>query len=340
MIGVKIHATSDIAVVGAGPVGLFTVFQAGMLGMSTCVIDALGEVGGQCAVLYPEKPIYDIPAYPVTLARDLVSNLKRQADPFKPTYLLGHTAEQVLEEGEYFVVVTDKEVGVRCRAIIIAAGSGGFGPNRPPLDGITEYEDKSIFYHVSDVSRFHGKRVVIAGGGDSAADWAVSLSEVADSVHVIHRRHSFRCAPNTLRNLEGLAERGQIKLLVPYQLAGLEGNDGILSGVIIRNIVSKEEIRIDADFLLPFFGISAKLGPIANWGLGVESFYIPIDQSTCRTARARIYAVGDVAHYQGKLKLILVGFSESALACHDIYKVLFPDTPLNFQYSTSKKMPC
>ncbi|KAA8472493.1 NAD(P)/FAD-dependent oxidoreductase [Anaplasma marginale] len=340
MVGVKIHATSDVAIIGAGPVGLFTVFQAGMLGMSACVIDALSEVGGQCAVLYPEKPIYDIPAYPVTLARDLVNNLKRQADPFKPTYLLGHTAEQVLEEGEHFVVVTDKKVGVRCRAIVIAAGSGGFGPNRPPLDGITEYEDKSVFYHVSDVSRFRGKRVVIAGGGDAAADWAVSLSEVADSVHVIHRRHSFRCAPNTLRNLESLAERGQIKLLVPYQLAGLAGSDGMLNGVIIRNISSKEETRIDADFLLPFFGISAKLGPIANWGLGVESFYIPIDQSTCRTARTRIYAVGDVAHYQGKLKLILVGFSESALACHDIYKVLFPETPLNFQYSTSKKMPC
>ncbi len=159
-------------------------------------------------------------------------------------------------------------------------------------------------------------------------------------MHIIHRRHSFRCAPNTLRNLESLAERGQIKLLVPYQLAGLAGSDGMLNGVIIRNISSKEETRIDADFLLPFFGISAKLGPIANWGLGVESFYIPIDQSTCRTARTRIYAVGDVAHYQGKLKLILVGFSESALACHDIYKVLFPETPLNFQYSTSKKMPC
>ncbi|MCU7611644.1 NAD(P)/FAD-dependent oxidoreductase [Anaplasma capra] len=335
----EICATSDVAIIGAGPVGLFTVFQAGMLGMSSCVIDALGEVGGQCSVLYPEKPIYDIPAYPVILARDLVNCLKSQADQFKPTYILGHTAEQVLEEDGCFVVVTDKKVGVRCRAIIIAAGSGGFGPNRPPLDGIIEYEGKSIFYHVSDKSRFDGKRVVIAGGGDSAADWAVSLSQIASSVHVVHRRRAFRCSPNTLRNLESLAECNKIKLLVPYQLAGLVGKNGILDGVMVRNIASKEEIHIDTDFLLPFFGISANLQSIAHWGLNIENFHIPINQSTCRTARAKIYAVGDVAYYQGKLKLILVGFSESALACHDIYKVLFPDTPLNFQYSTSKEMP-
>ncbi|MGN7678233.1 MAG: NAD(P)/FAD-dependent oxidoreductase [Anaplasma sp.] len=335
----EICATSDIAIIGAGPVGLFTVFQAGMLGMSSCVIDVLNEVGGQCSMLYPEKPIYDIPAYPTILAQSLVDNLKLQADPFNPTYLMGCVAEQVLEEEDHLIVMTSKKMGVKCGAVVVAAGSGGFGPNRPPLSGIEEYEGKSVFYHIKDVSRFRGKRVVIAGGGDSAADWAVNLAQIAESVHVIHRRHAFRCSPNTLRSMEKLAEDGVIKILVPYQLAELSGSDGALTSVTVRNISSKEEVVIDADCLLPFFGISASLGPIADWSLGIQGFSIPVDQATCRTIRSRIYAVGDVAHYPGKLKLILVGFSESALACHDIYKVLFPNTPLNFQYSTSKKMP-
>ncbi|ANC34327.1 ferredoxin--NADP(+) reductase [Anaplasma phagocytophilum str. Norway variant2] len=329
----------DVAIVGAGPVGLFTVFQAGMLGMNSCVIDALDIVGGQCAVLYPEKPIYDIPGYPMITAQDLVNNLQKQAEPFAPVYIMGQFVESISEGPDCFVLQTNKGTSVKCRAIIVAAGSGGFGPNRPPLDGIMEYENKSVFYNVSQMATFKNKKVVIAGGGDSAADWAVNLSEVADKLYVIHRRKSFRCAPNTLKKLEELADEGRINVLIPYQLAGLDGENGELRSVVVRNITTKEEISIEADFLLPFFGISANLGEIVNWGLGVEGFQIPVEQSTCRTRRSKIYAVGDIAAYPGKIKLILVGFSEAALACQDIRAVLFPDTPLNFQYSTSKGIP-
>lgn len=331
--------TSDLAIVGAGPVGLFAVFQAGMLGMTSCVVDALDVVGGQCSVLYPEKPIYDIPGYTEIKAQDLVDSLYKQAAPFKPVYVLGHIVEGITEEEGGFLVVTNKGAWVRCRAVIIAAGAGGFGPNRPPISGIMEYEGKSVFYSVRQVDKFSGRKVVIAGGGDSAADWAVSLSKVASKLYVIHRRRSFRCAPSTLKELEELAEKGLIEVLVPYQLAGLTGADGVLNGVTVSNISTKEEMTISADYLLPFFGISANLGPIINWGLGVEGYQIPVEQSTCRTRRSKIYAVGDVASYACKIKLILVGFSEAALACQDIRNVLFPDAPLNFVYSTTKGIP-
>ena len=334
-----VHAACDIAIVGSGPVGLFTVFQAGMLGMTSCVMDSLDVKGGQCAVLYPEKPIYDIPGFCNITAQDLVNNLIQQAAPFKPQYILGQTVELIREHDHSFFLTTSKNTIVKCSAIIIAAGAGGFGPNRPPLEGITEYEGKSVFYSVDRISKFCNKKVVIAGGGDSAADWAVNLAKVTDKLCIVHRRGSFRCATNTLKELEELSKRGSIEILVPYQLKGLLGSNGMLDRVLVRNISTKEDVSIEADYLLPFFGISANLGPIVNWDLGVEGFHIPIEQSTCRTVRNRVYAVGDIATYPGKIKLILVGFSEAALACHDIRSVLFPDIPMNFQYSTSKGIP-
>ncbi|WP_410519528.1 NAD(P)/FAD-dependent oxidoreductase [Candidatus Anaplasma sp. TIGMIC] len=332
-------SSCDVAIIGAGPVGLFTVFQAGMLGMSTCVVDSLDILGGQCSVLYPEKPIYDIPGYPEITASALVDKLKEQAAPFKPTYIMGQTVENIVEKEDCFILETNKNVQIRCKAVIIAAGAGGFGPNRPPLDGIAEYEGRSVLYSVGQISTFSNKKVVIAGGGDSAADWAVNLAKVAEKLYVVHRRRSFRCAPNTLKELEELASAGKIEVLVPYQLANLTGSEGNLDSVIVRNISTKEEISIAADFLLPFFGISANLGSIVNWGLGVDGFHIPVQQSNCRTIRNKIYAVGDIATYTGKIKLILVGFSEAALACQDIRCVLFPEIPFNFQYSTSKGLP-
>ena len=335
-----VHATCEVAIIGAGPVGLFTVFQAGMLGMTSCVIDALDIKGGQCAALYPEKPIYDIPGYKEITAQDLVDKLALQAEPFRPQYIMGQVVEELMEENESsFILTTNKGINVRCNAVVVAAGGGGFGPNRPPLEGITDYEDKSVFYSVNQISAFRNKKVVIAGGGDSAADWAVNLSKVADKLYIVHRRRAFRCAPNTLKELEALASSGLIEILVPYQLKGLSGSDGVLNSVIVSNISTKEDISVRADYLLPFFGISANLGPIVNWDLGVEGFHIPIEQSTCRTSRSRVYAVGDIATYPGKIKLILVGFSEAAIACNDIRSVLFPNTPLNFQYSTSKGVP-
>lgn len=335
----QVDTSCDIAIVGAGPVGLFAVFQAGMLGMTSCVIDALDVVGGQCSVLYPEKPIYDIPGYSEIKAQDLVDNLYKQAAPFKPVYVLGEMVESITEEGEGLTIVTSKSTKIHCKAVIIAAGAGGFGPNRPPINGILEYEGTSVFYSVREIEKFSGKKVVIAGGGDSAADWAVNLAKIAEKLCVVHRRRSFRCAPNTLKELEELAESGLIEILVPYQLAGLTGRGGALESVIVSNISTKEEKAIEADYLLPFFGISANLGPIVNWDLGVEGYQIPVEQSTCRTRRDRVYAIGDVAAYARKIKLILVGFSEAALACQDIRNMLFPDTPLNFVYSTTKGVP-
>ena len=331
--------SSDLAIIGAGPVGLFAVFQAGMLGMRSCVVDALDIIGGQCKVLYPEKPIYDIPGYKMITGSELIDNLVDQAESFNPVYLLGRVVENIEEVEGGFTLTTDKGDKINSKAIMIAAGSGKFGPNRPPINGILEYENKSVFYHVTNKAMFSGKRVAIAGGGDSALDWAIELAKITEKLYLIHRRKTFRCAPNSLKVLEDLINDGSIELMTPYQLASILGKDGMLEEVRICDISSKEEISLKVDFLLPFFGISANLGPILNWGLGVERFHIPVDQATCRTSRDKIYAVGDVAHYQGKLKLILVGFSEVALACHDIYKVLFPDTPLNFTYSTSKGIP-
>ncbi|KJV68868.1 NAD(P)/FAD-dependent oxidoreductase [Candidatus Neoehrlichia procyonis] len=334
----KTFYSVDIAIIGAGPVGLFTVFQAGMLKMSCCVIDALKEVGGQCTALYAEKPIYDIPAYPIITAQKLIHNLVKQSNPFRPVYLLGDIAENIIENADHFLVVTHNNVEIKCKVIIIAAGAGRFGPNRPPLNNILKYENKSVFYHVDKLSDFYNKNIIIAGGGDSAADWAVELAKVAKKLYIVHRRKVFRCSPNTMSYLENLSQIKKIEIITPYQLSGIFGDQGILSHVTVKNIITNEEKIIYADVLLPFFGISANLGPVLNWGINIENFHIPVTPSTCRTNRDRIYAIGDIASYPGKLKLILTGFSESAIACHDIYRVIF-NTPLNFQYSTSKGIP-
>ncbi len=329
---------TDIVVIGAGPVGIFTAFQAGMLDMRCHIMDILNQAGGQCAALYPEKSIYDIPGYPVITAQRLIEQLMEQALPFGPVYHLSQMVEKISSnENQSFTVVTSIGTEVKCKAVIIAAGNGIFEPNRPPLSGILEYENKSVFYSVNKISDFQDKTIVIAGGGDSAADWTIELSRVAKRIYVIHRRKEFRCTPETKNKLELLKSDGKIKLIMPYQLHELVGNNGQLNAVIIKNIVSNEKKGIYADFLLPFFGLSMNLGPINNWGLKLQHSRIVVDQTTLRTNRDRIYAVGDIATYLGKLKLILNGFAESAMACYDIYKVIH-NSPVNFQYSTSKRI--
>ncbi|CCF77937.1 thioredoxin reductase [Wolbachia endosymbiont of Onchocerca ochengi] len=329
---------TDIVVIGAGPVGIFTAFQAGMLDMRCHIMDILNQAGGQCAALYPEKSIYDIPGYPVITAQRLIEQLMEQALPFGPVYHLSQMVEKISSnENQSFTVVTSIGTEVKCKAVIIAAGNGIFEPNRPPLSGILEYENKSVFYSVNKISDFQDKTIVIAGGGDSAADWTIELSRVAKRIYVIHRRKEFRCTPETKNKLELLKSDGKIKLITPYQLHELVGNNGQLNAVIIKNIVSNEKKGIYADFLLPFFGLSMNLGPINNWGLKLQHSRIVVDQTTLRTNRDRIYAVGDIATYLGKLKLILNGFAESAMACYDIYKVIH-NSPVNFQYSTSKRI--
>ncbi|MGL9758440.1 MAG: NAD(P)/FAD-dependent oxidoreductase [Wolbachia sp.] len=330
---------TDIVIIGAGPVGMFTAFQAGMLDMRCHIIDVLDQAGGQCTALYPEKPIYDIPGYPFITAQKLIERLMEQASPFEPAYHFSQKVEKISNnEGENFTIITSMGTEVKCKAVIIAAGNGMFEPNRPPLSDILEYENKSVFYNVNKISDFQDKTIVIAGGGDSAADWTVELSKIAKKIYVIHRRKEFRCTPETRNKLESLESDGKIELVVPYQLHEMTGSNGQLSAVIVKNIPSKEEKEISADFLLPFFGLSMNLGPINNWGIELEHSRIVVDPATLRTSRDRVYAIGDIATYSGKLKLILNGFAESAMACYDIYKVIH-NSPVNFQYSTSKGVP-
>ncbi|WFW29819.1 MAG: NAD(P)/FAD-dependent oxidoreductase [Wolbachia endosymbiont of Menacanthus eurysternus] len=328
---------TDIVIVGAGPVGIFTAFQAGMLDMKCHIIDVLNQAGGQCIALYPEKPIYDIPGHPIITGQELIEKLMEQASMFKPIYHLSQKVEKILSnDNKNFVVVTNVGTEIKCKAIIIAAGNGTFEPNRPPLDGILEYENKSIFYSVSRISDFQDKTIIIAGGGNSAADWIIELSKVAKKIYVVHRRREFRCVTRIKNEIELLVNNGKIELIVPYQLYGLIGKNGQLNAVIIKNIISGEERKIIVDFLLLFFGLSVSLSSISNWGVYTKCDRIVVNQTTFRTSRDRVYAIGDIATYSGKLKLILSGFAESAMACYDIHKVIHGSSVNFFQYSTLK----
>jgi thioredoxin reductase (NADPH) len=328
----------DVAIIGAGPVGLFMVFECGMLELGCHVFDALPAPGGQCAALYPEKPIYDIPGYPRIDAALLVERLIEQASPFAPAFHLGQPVSGLTGTAAGFDVLNAAGVRVAARAVVIAAGAGAFGPNRPPLAGIAEFEEKSVFYLVRRREDFRGRRVVIAGGGDSAVDWALSLAEVAERVMVVHRRAKFRAAPQSSGRLQALADEGRIELVIPYQLHALEGADGQLSAVIVADLAGRTR-RLAADCLLPFFGLATDLGPLAAWELQLEHNRISVDPATCATSRPGIFAIGDIAAYPGKLKLILSGFAEAALAAHAIHPIVHPGEALHFEYSTTKGVP-
>lgn len=329
---------TDVVIVGAGPVGLFTVFQCGMLGLKSHVIDTLEAIGGQCSSLYPEKPIYDIPAFPSISGQGLIDQLEAQAAPFKPTYHLKQQVISVEKSSNGWNVTTDANTTIQTKGIIIAAGSGAFGPNRPPLEGLSDYEGKSVFYAVRHMQKFAGKKIVIAGGGDSAVDWALALEEIAESISIVHRRPKFRAAPDSIRKLDELVEKGKITLETPYQLNSIEGENGQLEFIGITDLNGNEK-KIPADILLPFFGLRMELGPISEWGLNMDKGHILVTPSTMETNEPGIYAVGDIAQYAGKLKLILTGFSEAALAAHSLRNKLTPDQPLHFEYSTTKGVP-
>lgn len=330
---------TDVAIIGAGPVGLFAIFECGMLKMRCHVVDALDVIGGQCSALYPEKPIYDIPAHPAIDAADLIERLGEQAAPFEPVFHLGQqvTALTPAADGRW-LVETSAGRRIDARAVIVAAGVGAFGPNRPPLDGLELYEGRCVHYLVRRRQDFEGKRVVIAGGGDSAVDWAISLAEVASRIMVVHRRPKFRAAPESVARMEQLVRDGRIEMVVPYQLSGLEGSGGNLAGVRVATLEGEERL-LEADALLPFFGLSMNLGPIADWGLDLERGHILVDPSTCATSAAGVFAIGDVATYPRKLKLILTGFAEAAQAAHAIHPLVHPDEVLHFEYSTTKGVP-
>ncbi len=330
---------TDVAIVGAGPVGLFAAFECGMLKLSSVLLDALEEVGGQCAALYPEKPIYDIPAHPAIEAGELISRLERQIAPFAPHRLLGRRVERLDGVAGGFTLTTDAGERVRAKAVVIAAGAGAFGPNRPPLDGLAAFEaGGGVQYYVRRREDLRGKRVVIAGGGDSAVDWALALRGIAASIQVVHRRAKFRAAPETEGQLHAAASRGEVELVAPYQLAGLHGDGGRLAEVEIADLDGGRK-RLAADVLLPFFGLSMDLGPINAWGLDLERHHVAVTAATCETSTPGIFAIGDVASYPGKLKLILQGFSEAAMAAHAIHPIARPGVALHFEYSTSKGVP-
>ena len=330
---------TDVAIIGAGPVGMFAAFELGMLKLRCVLIDALGALGGQCTALYPEKPIYDIPAHPAIAAAELIAQLEKQIAPFSPALLLGRRVERLEGAAGGFILGTDQGDVVRCKAVVIAAGAGAFGPNRPPLAGLAEYEASgAVQYYVRRREDLRGKRVVIAGGGDSAVDWALALRGVAASIQVVHRRAKFRAAPETAGQLDAAAARGEVEMVIPYQLQALHGVGGVLAAVEVADLDGGTRL-LAADVLLPFFGLSMDLGPIAAWGLGLERSHVVVTLATCETTVAGVFAIGDVAVYPGKLKLILQGFSEAAMAAHAIHPIVFPDTALHFEYSTTKGLP-
>jgi thioredoxin reductase (NADPH) len=330
---------TDVAIIGAGPVGLFAVFECGMLRMNTVVVDALEAIGGQCSALYPEKPIFDIPAHPEIAGAALIAALEQQARPFHPTMLLNRRVESLRQDGAGFLLGTSAGDSIRCKAVVVAAGAGAFGPNRPPLDRLAEFEASgAVRYLVARREDFRGKHVVIAGGGDSAVDWALSLKQIAARVTVVHRRDKFRCAPESAAQLKQAAERGEVALAIPYQLHGLEGEGGDLTGVTLATLKG-ETLTVPADHLLAFFGLSMELGPIAAWGLGLERSHVQVTPASCETNIPGVHAIGDIATYPGKLKLILQGFSEAAMAAHAIHPRVFPGEALHFEYSTSKGLP-
>ncbi len=331
--------TTDVAIIGAGPVGLFAVFECGMLKLKCHVLDALDFVGGQCAALYPEKPIYDIPAHPAIEGLALIEQLAAQAAPFAPTYHLGQQVTGLARQTDgSWQLTTSAGTRVTAKAVIIAAGCGAFGPNRPPLENLASYEGKSVFYLVKSKQEFAGKRVVIAGGGDSAVDWTIALQGIASHVALVHRRPKFRAAPESVARLDALVAEGKVELVTPYQLSALEGTHGQLSGVVLEDLDGGKK-TIPADILLPFFGLAMELGPIAQWGLNLEKNHIATAPTTAATSVPGIFAIGDIATYAGKLKLILCGFSEAAFAAHSAQKVVRPDEVVHFEYSTTKGVP-
>ncbi|HVZ46561.1 MAG TPA: NAD(P)/FAD-dependent oxidoreductase [Ramlibacter sp.] len=334
----NVHAT-DVVIVGAGPVGLFGVFECGMLKMKCHVVDTLDAIGGQCTALYPEKPIYDIPGFPRVDAGELIERLTQQAAPFGPVYHLGRTVTELrsLDDGTFAVVLSDGACLV-AKAVIVAGGGGTLGPNKPPLAGIDRYEGRHVLYRVNRLEELRGRRVVVAGGGDSAVDWALALAGIAEHVMLVHRRLKFRAAPASVEALHTAEREGRLELVAPYQLHALEGDGHNLHGITVRTEAGEERL-LKADVLLALFGIATELGPIAGWNLALEHQQIRTHPGTSETNRPGVYAAGDISSYPGKLKLILTGFAEIAAAAHHIFPRVHPGEVLHLEHSTTVGVP-
>ena len=325
---------TDVLIIGAGPCGLFAVFELGLLDMKAHLIDILDKIGGQCAELYPEKPIYDIPGVPYVTAQGLVDALMAQIKPFGANFHLQEMVERVEKIGDpLFRVTTDRGKVFEAKVVVIAAGGGSFQPKRPPIPGIEQYEGTSVFYAVRQMEAFRDKRILIVGGGDSALDWTLNLQPIAQRLTLVHRRDDFRGAPDSVNKMRALVASGDMDLKIG-QVSALEGADGTLTAATVKGNDGTES-RIELDAMLPFFGLTMKLGPVAEWGLKMEDELIPADTGTFETSIPGIFAIGDINTYPGKLKLILSGFHEAALMSQKAFHYVFPEKRLVFQYTTS-----
>jgi thioredoxin reductase (NADPH) len=329
--------STDALIVGAGPCGLFAVFELGLLDIRCHLVDILPKVGGQCAELYPEKPIYDIPGFPMITGQGIIDNLLKQAEPFHPTYHLNQQVESIeptgTPEAPSFRVITDAGTVFQTKLILVAAGGGSFQPKKPPIPGIEAYEQHSVFYAVRKIETFRGRHVLIVGGGDSALDWTLNLQPVAASVTLMHRRDEFRAAPHSVEQMRKLVAEGKVSLKLG-QVTDLKGADGRLSAAVCKgNDGAAFEVACDA--MLPFFGLTMKLGPVAHWGLNLTENLVSVDTEKFETSTPGIFAIGDINTYPGKLKLILSGFHEAALAAQRAHRYVYPEKRLVFQYTTS-----
>lgn len=325
---------TDVVIVGAGPVGLFAVFELGLLDLKTHLVDILDKPGGQCAELYPEKPIYDIPGWPTITGQGLVDRLMEQIDPFNPTFHLSEMVESLtrLEDGR-FRMTTDAGTVLVAKVVVIAAGGGSFQPKRPPVPGIEAYEGSSVFYSVRKIEAFRGEDVLIVGGGDSALDWTLNLQPVAKSLTLIHRRDAFRAAPDSVNKMRALVAEGKMDFRLG-QVSALEGADGKLVGATIK-ADDGTLTPVPVTRLLPFFGLTMKLGPLADWGINLHENLVTVDTETFATSEPGIFAIGDINTYPGKLKLILSGFHEAALMSQAAARIVNPEKRIVFQYTTS-----
>jgi len=324
---------TDILIIGAGPTGLFTVFEAGLLKLKCHLIDALPQPGGQCSEIYPKKPIYDIPAFPEILAGDLVDNLMKQIQPFQPGFTLGERAQSIQTQDDgTFIVTTNKGTKHHAPIVAIAGGLGSFEPRKPPIPNIADFEDKGVEYIIRDPELYRDKDVVIAGGGDSALDWSIFLTDVASSVTLVHRRNEFRGALDSVEKVQELKDKAKIQLITPGEVVGIVGEKK-LTGVTIKQ--ADGVFEKPCDHFIPLFGLAPKLGPIADWGLEIEKNAIKVDNTLdYQTNIPGIYAIGDVNTYPGKLKLILCGFHEATLMCQSAYKRIFPNKRHVMKYTT------
>ena len=324
---------TDVVIIGAGPVGLFAVFELGLLDMKCDVIDILDKPGGQCAELYPDKPIYDIPGIPEISGGELTKSLLEQIKPFNPKFHLSTIVSELKQiNNDLWEVVTDSDKIFHTKVIVIAAGGGSFQPKKPPIDGIDDYEGKSVFYSIKNIEKFFNKEIAIVGGGDSALDWALTLHKKSKNLTLIHRRKEFRAAPDTVNKVMKLIDDGSINFELG-QVKELVGSDGQLSKIICKDKEEEKEIKCEA--MLPFFGLTMKLGPVANWGLNLEQNLIRVNTETFETNQKGIFAIGDINYYPGKLKLILCGFHEGALMAQKAHQYIYPDKKVIFQYTTS-----